>query len=245
MKNLKDYVLVYVEVYPGSVVVVTEDLELDAWKDRMSDLIDRGLRAQLVPQSLITGKLAIEINQHADTPAVLKNIDKNYEEIPTIPSTLSKLEAALGNLDLKELSKKLISVLTSADRILQNRNIDASINEFKATLVDARKLVNNVDEEVKPLSGKAQSTLDDVGKLARHVDGQVDPLSQSVTETLKSVDTAFKSIDELVGKRSPMSADIEDTLKEIQRAARSVRILADYLEQHPEALLKGKGSGKY
>jgi paraquat-inducible protein B len=42
-----------------------------------------------------------------------------------------------------------------------------------------------------------------------------------------------------------MRADIEDTLKEIQRAARSVRILADYLEQHPEALLKGKGNKKY
>jgi paraquat-inducible protein B len=251
-KDLKDDVLVFVEIYPETVVFATGDIKIEQWKERMSDLIERGLRAQMVPQSLITGKLIIELNMHADAPAIQERIDQNYldilsdyEEIPTIPSTLSKLEAALGNLDLKELSKKLISVLTNADRILSNRNIDASINEFKATLVDAHKLVNNVDEEVKPLSGKAQSTLDDVGKLARHVDGKVDPLSQSVTETLKSVDTAFKSIDELVGKRSPMRADIEDTLKEIQRAARSVRILADYLEQHPEALLKGKGSGKY
>jgi paraquat-inducible protein B len=218
----------------------------------MSDLIKRGLRAQMVPQSLITGKLIIELNVHADAPAIQGPIDQNfvdilsdYEEIPTIPSTLSKLEAALGNLDLKEISSRLTSVLTSADRILQNPNIDASINEFKAALVDTRKLVNNVDEEVKPLSGKAQSTLDDVGKLARHVDGQVDPLSKSVTEALKSVDTAFKSIEELVGKRSPMRAEIEDTLKEIKGAARSVRILTEYLEQHPEALLKGKAYKNY
>jgi paraquat-inducible protein B len=169
----------------------------------------------------------------------------DYGEIPTIPSTLSKLESALGNLDLKALSKKLVSVLTSADRILQNPNIDASINEFKGTLVDARKLVNNVDEEVKPLSGKAQTTLGDVGKLARHVDAKVDPIAESVEKALKSVDTAFKSIDELVGKRSPTRAEVDKTLKEIQKAARSMRILADYLEQHPEALLKGKGSGKY
>jgi paraquat-inducible protein B len=42
-----------------------------------------------------------------------------------------------------------------------------------------------------------------------------------------------------------MRAEIEDTLKEIKGAARSLRVLADYLEQHPEALLKGKGYKKY
>ena len=245
MKNLKDFILVYVEIYPGSVVVVAEDKKFDQWKDRMSELIDRGLRAQLVPQSLITGKLAIEMNNHPDTPINLKNIDKNYEEIPTIPSTLSKLEASLAKLDLTEISNRLIAVLASADRILKNPDIEASISELKGALVDARKLVNNVDEEVKPLSGKAQTTFDDIGKLARHVDGQVDPLSQSVTETLKSVDSAFKSIDELVGKRSPTRADLENTLKELAGAARSLRVLADYLEQHPDALLKGKGYKKY
>jgi paraquat-inducible protein B len=244
-KDLKDAVVVYVEIYPETVVFATGKISIEQWKERMSDLIDRGLRGQLVPQSLITGKLAIELNEHADHPAVLKNIDLNYAEIPTIPSTLSKIESALGKLDLEKISSSLISVLASTDRLLKNPNIDASINEFKATIVDARGLVNNLNEEIKPVSGKAQSTLDDVGKLARHVDGKVDPVLKSVAEALKSVDTAFKSIEELVGKRSPMRADLEETLKAIQGAARSVRILADYLEQHPEALLKGKGSQKY
>ena len=245
MKGLKDDILVFVEIYPESVVIVTENMKIDQWKDRMSDLIDHGLRAQLVPQSLVTGKLVIELNMDADTPAIRKNGDPDYEEIPTVSSTLSKLESALGNLDLEEISTRLIAVLTSADRILKNPDIDAGISELKGALVDARKLVSNVDEEVKPLSGKAQSTLDDVGKLARHVDGKVDPISQSVMDAMKSVDTAFKGVDDLVGKRSPTRAEIDNTLMEIQKAARSVRILADYLEQHPEALLKGKGSGKY
>jgi paraquat-inducible protein B len=196
--------------------------------------------------------LIIELNVHADPPPIQEQVDLNfldissdYAQIPTIPSTLSKLEAALGNLDLKALSTKLVSVLTSADRILKNPNIDAGIDEFKGTLVDTRKLVNNVDDQVKPLSGKAQTTLVDVGKLARHVDGKVDPIAKSMMEALKAVDTAFKSIEDLVGKRSPTRAEIDNTLIEIQKAARSVRVLTDYLEQHPEALLKGKGNRKY
>ncbi len=252
LQDLKDDVLVFIEIYPETVAFPTRELDLEQWKARMRDLIARGLRAQMVTQSLVTGKLIIELNMHADAPEPMEHVDLSawnisvdYGEIPTIPSTLSKLETALGNLDLKALSKKLISVLSNADRILKNPDIDAAISEFKGTLVDARRLVNNVNEEVKPLSGKAQATLDDVGRLARHVDDKVDPVAKSVTGTLKTVDSAFKSIDELVGKRSPTRAEIDNTLMEIQKAARSVRILADYLEQHPEALLKGKGSRKY
>ena len=102
-----------------------------------------------------------------------------------------------------------------------------------------------MDEEVKFLSGKAQNTLDDVGKPARHVDEKVDPISKSVTQALDSVDSAFKSIGELVGNHSPTRPDPEATLKELAGAARSLKVLADYLEQHPGALLKGKGDKKY
>lgn len=242
----KDNVLVYVEIFPESVVVVTENMELSNWKDRLSDLIDRGLRAQLVPQSLITGKLVIELNVYADaTAAVLKNLDPEYDEIPTIPSTLSKLEAALANLDLEKISKKLVSILTSADRILKNPDIDASIHEFKGALVDTRKLVRNVDSKVDPLTDNLNSTLTDARKLANHVDGKVDPLAQALMEALESADSALKSVDDLVGKRSPTRAELDYALKEIAGAARSLRILADYLEQHPEALLKGKASKDY
>jgi paraquat-inducible protein B len=245
MKNLKDYILVYVEVYPESVVVVTEDEQVENWQGRMSDLIDHGLRAQLVPQSLITGKLVIQLDEHADTPINRKNIDKDYEEIPTIPSTLSKLEGFMAKLNLEELNKRLISILTSADRILKNPDIDASLQELKGALTDARGLVQNVSTKVDPLAENLNNTLTDARKLVNHVDGKLDPLSQALIEALESADSAFKSVDDLVGERSPTRAELDNTLNEIAKAARSLRVLADYLEQHPEALLKGKGSKTY
>ena len=270
LKDLKDFIAVFVELYPERIEIITEDLKYEHWKNRMPEAIDLGLRARLVTQSLVTGKLAIEMDVHPDTPVLLKNLDKDYVEIPTIPSTVSKLQESLDKFDLLEINARLISVLTNAERILKNPNIEASLNELKgalgdarglvqnvnskvdpladnlnSTLTDTRGLVNNVNREVKPLIGKAQSTLNDIGKLARHVDGKVDPLSKSVTAALKSVDTAFKSIDELLGIRSPTRADLENTLKELAGAARSLRVLADYLSQHPEALIKGKGNIKY
>ena len=244
-KNLNDYVLVYVELYPDVVAIMTEDNVMVDWQDRMSDQIDLGLRARLVPQSLITGKLAIELREYPDQPAKMKNIDPEYEEIPTIPSTISKIESALAKLDLEKISSSLISVLASADRILSNPDIDASLSELKGALIDARGLVQNVSTKVDPLADNLNKTLVDARKLVNNVNGKLDPLSQAVLEALESADAAFKSVDDLVGKRSATRAELDNTLIEIGKAARSLRVLADYLEQHPEALIKGKSSQNY
>lgn len=269
LKDLKSYIPVFIEIDTERFEVILNGEVRDPEKV-VPRLIERGLRAQMVTQSLITGQLAIEMNMHPNTPVLLRNLDKDYAEIPTIPSALAKMSKALEQLDLPEISDRLISILVSVDRILKNKDIEVSLHELKgvlqdarglvqnvngkvdpladnlnSTITDARGLVNHVDEEVKPLSGKAQSALDDIGKLARHVDGKVDPLSKSVIAALKSVDSAFTSIDELVGEQSPTRADLDYTLKELAGAARSIRVLADYLEQHPEALVKGKGYKNY
>ena len=52
-------------------------------------------------------------------------------------------------------------------------------------------------------------------------------------ETLKSVDTMF-------AQDSAMSQELQSSMRELAETARSLRILADYLERHPEALLRGK-----
>ncbi len=243
VKGLKDSVLVYVEIYPESVVVVTEDLGLQHWKDRMSDLIDRGLRAQLVPQSLVTGKLVIELNMHPDAePPDLRRLDPEVQEIPTIPSTLSRLEGFLAKLDLQTVIDRLISVLGNADRILSNPDIDASISEFKGALVDARVLINNVNSKVDPLTDNLNSTLTDGRRLINNVNEKVDPLYKLLADALESADAAFESIEDIAGKRSATRAELDNTLREVAGAARAVRILSEYLQQHPEALIKGKGN---
>jgi paraquat-inducible protein B len=43
-----------------------------------------------------------------------------------------------------------------------------------------------------------------------------------------------------VGKDAPAQQDLRDALQEIARAARWPRVLTDYLERHPEALIRGK-----
>jgi paraquat-inducible protein B len=62
----------------------------------------------------------------------------------------------------------------------------------------------------------------------------------SLDKTLVQADGTLKSIDNLVAKDSPISQELQESLRELSDAARSLRVLADYLERHPEALLRGK-----
>jgi len=44
-----------------------------------------------------------------------------------------------------------------------------------------------------------------------------------------------------ISEDSPLMVELESTLKEISAMSRSLRQVADYLDQHPEALIRGKG----
>jgi len=199
----------------------------------MPILTKRGLRAQLGMQSLITGKLLIELGFYPETPVNLKNIDKEYTEIPTIPSTTSKLAQALEKLNLEEIQNKLESALTGIDNLFKNPDLTASIKGLRDTLQNARKFIARVDRQVDPLANDAKKAVRDIGKLANNVNGRVDGLATSLDKTL----SAARGV---ISEDAPLVVELENTLKEISAMSRSIRLLADYLEQHPETLIRGK-----
>ena len=59
--------------------------------------------------------------------------------------------------------------------------------------------------------------------------------------TLGRAQTTLENLDRNVtDPNSPVQRNLEDTLLELQRTSRALRVLSDYLQQHPEALLRGK-----
>lgn len=272
MDNLSSEVAVFIEIYPDTFDVVNADDGESDPTDAIPQLIKEGLRAQLISQSLVTGQLVIEVSMRPDTPLKMLNLPgyEKFQEIPTIPSTLSRLGKELQKFDLQEINNRLNSILASADTILKNPNIAASLSDLNTLLKDARGLVANVndkvdpladnlnrtitsagtlvddvDSAVKPLLTKIDNTLDVINKLVKDVDSDVDPVATSATEALEAARDAFISIDSLVGKQSTVRTNLDTALKELAMASRSLRTLADYLEQHPDALIKGKGYQNY
>ncbi len=201
-------------------------------------LIERGLRAQLVMQSFITGQLAIELGffPEADIcypPAQVDPIYRDYIVIPTCKSTTEKLMDALGDLNLKEIEKYLLSALASVDRLVSNPDLAASLRALKEALLKARKLVTRVDGQVNPLADHLKKTLKDIGKLANKVDGKVGEVTTGFDKTMSSARG-------VISPDAPIMVELENTLQKISAMSQSLRELADYLEEHPESLLLGK-----
>jgi len=204
-------------------------------RKNMARLIEKGFRAVLTTQSFITGQLAIELDFYPGSPVNLKNINKEYIEIPTIPSTTERLAQTLEKLDLQGLKKNLESTLAGVDRLVNNPDLSVSIQALKDTLQEARKLVNSVDRKVDPLAGDVKKVVKDFSKLTREVDARVGPVATGLDKTM----SAARGV---ISEDSPMIVELQNTLKEISTMARSFRQLSDYLEQHPEALIRGKGN---
>jgi len=85
------------------------------------------------------------------------------------------------------------------------------------------------------------ATLDDTLKNADRLVRQFDvTIAPQINDTLKEAQGAMKNAKEILGQDAPLQSDLSATLLELSRAAKSVNALVDYLQRHPEALLRGK-----
>lgn len=195
--------------------------------------IERGLRARLKSLSLITGKLYVDLDYYPDKPAVLKHLDPDTPEIPTIPSELEEIRATVGEfikelrkLPLSELVDTLASAASGVDELLNKPELDHAIDELDAALSEARGTLAKVNSRVDPLADSAEGALEEARVALQQVDG------------------AVASVDGMVEPGSPVQYQLIAALQELERAARSVRMLADGLSQQPDAIIFGKGGSE-
>ena len=173
----------------------------------------RGARAQLRSGNLLTGQLYVAIESFPNAPKVKIDWSRDPTELPVVPSTVSDIEAKLTGIVAKLDKLPLEAIGADLTKVL------ATLDQ---TLKDASKAVNSIDADVTP---GLKSTLDGLrGTIA------------AADRTLNNTDAT------LVGKDAPAQQDLRDALQEIARAARSLRVLTDYLERHPESLIRGKTS---
>ena len=74
-----------------------------------------GLRTQLATQSFVTGQLMVAMDFFPDKPARLVGLNKEYPEIPSIPTPLAALQKTVENLPLQEIVENLNHTLAGLD----------------------------------------------------------------------------------------------------------------------------------
>jgi len=252
------------KVYVGVIIELDGDafheIESQSGVDKMAGkdetqyaIEELGLRAKLAPLSLVTGQLYIELDFYPDSPAQLYGFDFPYAEFPTLPSTMEELQGTLQQLvktvrklPLRELVDRLTSAVDAISSTVTSQSFKDTPELLSQTLVTVRDLASTLNKEVTPLthslrqtSAEADAAIADFRIMMRAQEGeQVVRLAESIEA---AADQAKSLLEQSQGVVESIDTNkLESLLQELSRAAVSIRLFVDYLERHPEALLRGK-----
>ncbi len=206
-------------------------------------LIKRGMRAQLQIQSFVTGQKFIQLDFHPDTPINLVGADSKVPEFPTTKSGIAQFTKSLEDLPLREIGDAALVLLQDIDKLVTSPEVMAVLRSANETLKTYDKVGRNIDREIIPQTSKLVKNIDTqiippTSKLVRDLDSQVTPAAR---DALKEAEAALATYRGLMAEGSPVRYELVVLLSEAAATMRSVRVLVDYLERHPEALLAGKG----
>jgi paraquat-inducible protein B len=206
-------------------------------------LIKKGFKAQLQTQSFVTGQLMVNVDFYPDKPVKLVGLEKKYPEIPTVPTTMEELSKTVAELPLKEIVTKLELTIDGIQNLVNSPQTKESIESINTTLKSTQELVQHINQKIDPLMESLTKTSDSAQETLKETKDTMSVLRDDAKETLEAARDALKQTEKSLNTFSDDSRfayEMNKTLKELSAAARSMRLLSDYLERHPEALLKGK-----
>ncbi|BEP61744.1 MlaD family protein [Variovorax sp. V213] len=121
-----------------------------------------------------------------------------------------------------------------------------SLDEIQSQVQEIASKLNKVPYE--QIAGDLRTTLAALNKTLASTEQAVTRINTDVTPELtaamKDVRKTVNNAERTLADDSPLQQDMRQTLRELTRAAGSVRVLTDYLERHPESLLRGKPDDK-
>jgi paraquat-inducible protein B len=102
-------------------------------------------------------------------------------------------------------------------------------------------LVQQVKGQMGPLLGNTQKTVSTARGALQQAQQTLKTLETKASPALGQAERAFAAAASVAGSDSAVLNDLSHSLTALEEAARSIRLLADYLQRNPEALLRGKG----
>jgi len=210
-----------------------EELKLDQIAARMLDAlegIDRIVNSRQVQDGV------------ADSAAILRDL---REVVAELKARAGPVSAEIGDTtaSLRDLIEQI------------SLRVDPLLSKLEATTEETHRLMANINASVDRLTPKVEEGVETTTQFLEHTGRQLDlekgpaaELVRNLTEASAAAERALEQtretlnrLDRTAGPGSPMEVEATALVAEVREAARSLRVLSEYLQRHPEALLRGKG----
>lgn len=220
-------------------------------------LVERGLRARLRMQSLLTGLLYVDLDFHPDKPAHFVALDPGVSEIPTIRTAVQELAPKFEAFPMEKFLTDVAAISGGINTLLSAQGTQELPRRLQATLRHLESFAARLDAQGAPLIADVRGNLAEMNKalvaaqaaLARletaadrvaTLAGADSEMVKNMTRAGDELASAAASMRSLSGEESPTVGNVNAALKEITRAAAALRLLAETLERQPDAIYRGK-----
>ena len=184
----------------------------------LAQLVEQGLRAQVRSGNLLTGRLyvALDFIPQRGKDAARARIDTSAEvlTLPTVAGSLNDMQSQLSET-LERLSKVRFDEIASG--------LKDTLKSASGAGTALQLTLQGADATIRRLTPEAQRSLAE--------------LQQTLAAAQRALGSAERNVADV---DAPLQRQAGQTLAELQRAAQAMRVLADYLQRHPESLLRGK-----
>ncbi|GAC1377194.1 MAG: MlaD family protein [Aquirhabdus sp.] len=97
--------------------------------------------------------------------------------------------------------------------------------------------LNEIGQDVRKTLANMNTAIESTDKLVKQLDSKTAPAMQA---TLDDARKTMQSTQTILASDAPMQQDIRRAVQQMTRAAASLQLMSDYIEQHPESLIRGK-----
>ncbi len=257
IKSLSFRTPVFIEVDPDRITLMDYGKENERILGSINEdefrgeLVDRGLRAQLKVDSLLTGKLYVDIGIHPDKEYSLSGTSNEVQELPTMLSGISELTRTMENLPVEAIVDGVLSTVESIDHLVTSLEKTNTLQDISEAVKEFKVLIKDVRQSIDPITSSIEETAQETRKLVKSSDAgmqrtfdTLEEVGASTQAMMSKAEKTLESLESTLGEDSAVSYRINRMVSEISEAARAMRTLAEYLERHPEALVFGKGKDK-
>jgi paraquat-inducible protein B len=207
------------------------DLPVDRDLDtRMSNLLGRGLRVKLETGNILTGQkqLAMDLYHNAGAPGALTKEGDAYV-VPVlggsgddVATAATNLVNRLNDIPFESIGNNLNLTLAGVSALVNDKQLGDTLAALRSMLASTQALVNGLNNGLTPAMQRLPA------------------IANGLEDTVKRTDKLVGSLENGYGSDSRFSRDVGRMMSQLADAARSIRVLADLLSRHPEALIRGR-----
>lgn len=254
---------VLISLSAGETLIVDKnsrhkDTEVDLF---MESVCDKGLRAKLKLQSLVTGKRYIDLAFYKDSPAIYRDTGKKYLEIPSIPSDIQQFSRMIETINVTELYSTFMDTMDSLEKltsglaeIVDRDKSKQLLDELLLASTHLNSLLSQGDTAMPLLLKRMDQGLEQLSDLTRHTDSmityldqQLGPLSTDMitmlglfTTTLRQANTLIAQAERTIRPNSPLSYQFTKTMGQLEKTGKSLQQLSEYIHRNPDTLIFGR-----